>query len=65
MAELLRPSQVARMLNVNESTIRRWIASGHLIAIKTPGKQHRIDAASVERLMKLPPPVEPEAEAVA
>lgn len=56
MAELLRPAEVARLLNVSQGTIRRWITNGHLVAIKTPGGQHRIDAESVQRLMAFPRP---------
>jgi excisionase family DNA binding protein len=56
MAELLRPAEVARLLNVSQGTVRRWITEGHLTAIKTPGGQHRIDADSVARLMAMPTP---------
>jgi excisionase family DNA binding protein len=65
MTELLRPAEVARLLNVSQGTVRRWIAEGHLIAIKTPGGQHRIDSASVERLMVMPVPTAQTEKAVA
>ena len=32
MGELITRKEVARILNVSESTVYRWVCSGHLIA---------------------------------
>ena len=45
-------AEVARRLNVSVPTIQRWVDSGHLRAWKTMGGHRRIDAASVEALLK-------------
>lgn len=56
MAELMRPAEVARLLNVSHGTVRRWITEGHLVSIRTPGGQYRIDSESVQKLMTAPTP---------
>lgn len=39
------------MLKINPVTLRRWIASGKVTAIKLPGKkEYRITAAELERI---------------
>jgi len=55
MGELLKASDVARLLNVSGSTVRRWIEEGHLTSIRTPGGQHRITREAAEALMQAPP----------
>ncbi len=47
MGKLLRPGEVARLMDVSGSTVRRWILDGHLPSIKTPGGQYRIDPRAV------------------
>lgn len=43
--------EVADMLKINPVTLRRWIASGKVTAIKLPGKkEYRITAAELERI---------------
>jgi excisionase family DNA binding protein len=51
MMALLRPAEVARLLNVSGSTVRRWIIDGHLPSIKTPGGQYRIDPRTLDEWM--------------
>ncbi len=40
----------ARELEVNRSTVTRWIAAGKLPASRTPGGHWRVRAADVRRL---------------
>lgn len=51
MTELLKAKDVARLLNVDGSTVRSWIKSGRLPSIRTPGGQYRIDPRRIEELM--------------
>jgi excisionase family DNA binding protein len=49
--------QAARELGVAESSIRRWIRSGELFAVKVgPGRRYRIDPADLARLRVGPDP---------
>lgn len=62
MADLMKPEDVARLLKVTSGAVRRWITTGQLAAIKTPGGQYRIDAKAVEALLRQTggsPPDEP------
>jgi excisionase family DNA binding protein len=47
----LSPAEAAEMLQVDRSTVRRWINAGELPAIRTRpgGGQFRLDPADVER----------------
>lgn len=69
MPDLLKPEDVARLLNVSSSTVRRWITEGHLPAIRTPGRRLRIREADALKLIEPPVPSQlrpaDEAEAVA
>lgn len=38
---LLSPEEVADLLEVDASTVRRWIVAGHLPAIRLPGLRPR------------------------
>lgn len=50
---LLTTEQLADRLQVNVITIRRWIKSGTLHAIKLPGRAGwRIPLAEVERVLR-------------
>lgn len=51
MGKLLRARDVARLLDVDGSTVRGWIKDGKLPSIKTPGGQYRIDPRAVEELL--------------
>jgi len=55
--KLLTVKEVAKILRVDESTIRRWAHTGHLKAVAIPqngGKRHkyRFDANTVEALLQ-------------
>jgi excisionase family DNA binding protein len=41
----------ATMLGVSAKTVRRWIAAGHLAALRTPGGQYLVARAELERLV--------------
>lgn len=43
--------QVAAVLGVNESTVDRWLRTGQLRAVRTPGGSPRIRRADLERAM--------------
>jgi excisionase family DNA binding protein len=48
--QLLRPDEVAEILDVPLSTIYYWISTGKLEAIKLPGKTLRIQSKVIEEL---------------
>lgn len=49
---MLEMRAVAEQLNVSEKSVRRWIASGRLKSYRVGPRLIRVDAASVEALMK-------------
>jgi excisionase family DNA binding protein len=51
MAQHLRTREVAQRLDVTEETIRDWIASGKLPAVKI-GKSWRIRSEDVDRILQ-------------
>lgn len=44
---LLRPCEAAAALRVDRDTVARLAATGRLASIRTPGRRHRYDPASV------------------
>ncbi|MGV0636270.1 helix-turn-helix domain-containing protein [Mycolicibacillus trivialis] len=46
--------QVAEQLGVCEKTVRRWIAAGHIEAVRLGPRLIRVDADSVERFINTP-----------
>jgi len=60
----LSPTEAATQLQVNRSTIRRWIAAGVLPAKQTrPGGTYRLERAVVERFAAEQQVVHPTREA--
>lgn len=51
MAELLTAPQVARLLGVTATTIKRWEANGLLQSRTTPGGHHRFTRAEIDRFI--------------
>jgi CheY-like chemotaxis protein len=51
---LLKISEVASMLDVNPTTVLRWIERGYLKAIKYPSGSYRIERLEAERLSSRP-----------
>jgi excisionase family DNA binding protein len=52
MTDYIKPGKAAQMLGVSRDSIRRYVDSGALNAITTPGGQRRIDQASVESVIQ-------------
>jgi molybdopterin-binding protein len=50
--ELLTPREAARMLGISYATIKKWILSGKLKTVRTPGGHHRLTAASLKPYLK-------------
>jgi excisionase family DNA binding protein len=57
--EYLSPAEFARRLGVSVPTVRRWIDEGRLEAMRA-GRQVRISAAEIERLVRRRAPAERE-----
>lgn len=52
MVDYITPGQAADLLGVTRDTIRRYVDTGRLEGIKTPGGQRRIDRASIEQVIR-------------
>ena len=56
MPELLTVYEVAQVLRVNDTTVRRWIKSGSLEAIRLPHlnrrESYRIHQETIDKLLK-------------
>lgn len=50
MTDYILPGEAADLLGVTRDTIRRYVDTGLLEGIKTPGGQRRIDRQSVEQI---------------
>ena len=51
MNELIKPGEAALMLGVSRDSIRRYMDSGAISGITTPGGQRRIDRESVTSII--------------
>jgi len=49
MAALMTTPDVARLLGVTDTTVKRWIAQGRLRCVTTPGGHRRFDRGEIER----------------
>jgi len=49
MAALLTTPDVARLLGVTDTTVKRWIAQGRLQCVTTPGGHRRFERGEIER----------------
>jgi len=54
MERRYRVGEVARLLGVSPTTVRRWILSGRIRAERTPGGHYRIPESEVRRLLGRP-----------
>jgi len=52
MRQVLSIEATAEHLGVQVQTVRRWIAAGHLVAYRVGPKLVRIDAASIEAMLR-------------
>ena len=51
MTEYIKPGEAAQMLGVSRDSIRRYVESGAINGITTPGGHHRIDRESVASII--------------
>ena len=51
MTEYIKPGEAAQMLVVSRDSIRRYVDSGAINGITTPGGQRRIDRESVTSII--------------
>ena len=51
MTEYIKPGKAAALLGVSRDSIRRYVDSGAISGITTPGGQRRIDRQSVESII--------------
>ena len=49
--KLLTPGEVAAVFGVDQQTVRRWVRTGKLPAIRTPGGTRRYRASDVAALI--------------
>ena len=49
--EMISVTEAAERLGVNYRTIRRWIAAGHIDAVRVGPRLLKIDAAQLDRVM--------------
>jgi excisionase family DNA binding protein len=49
-ASLCFTSEAARLLKVNEMTVRKWADTGRISVVRTPGGVRVFDRAELERL---------------
>jgi len=51
MTEYIKPGEAAQLLGVSRDSIRRYVESGAINGITTPGGQRRIDRQSVDSII--------------
>jgi len=51
MTNYIKPGEAAEMLGVSRDSIRRYVESGAIDGITTPGGQRRIDRESVNNII--------------
>tara|TARA_R110000765_G_scaffold234251_1_gene337289 strand:- start:251 stop:538 length:288 start_codon:yes stop_codon:yes gene_type:complete len=51
MTEYIKPGKAAELLGVSRDSIRRYVDSGAIAGITTPGGQRRIDRQSIDSLI--------------
>jgi excisionase family DNA binding protein len=59
---LLTSTQVGVLLQVNPSSVKKWVNDGHIVAFRTPGGHRRIRAADLvsfldQHRIPIPPPL--------
>lgn len=48
---ILKTAEVARLCRVNSMTVRRWVAEGHLEAVRLPTGGYRFHRSAVDELL--------------
>jgi excisionase family DNA binding protein len=51
MTEYIKPGEAAELLGVSRDSIRRYVDSGQIDGITTPGGQRRIDRQSLDEII--------------
>jgi excisionase family DNA binding protein len=57
--QLLTSTEVGNLLQVNPSSVKKWVNEGHIVAFRTPGGHRRIRAADLVQFLdehKIPVP---------
>ena len=49
---LMTPGELAELFKVDVKTVARWVASGRIKSIKTPGGHNRFRRAEVEAMLR-------------
>lgn len=49
--ELVGVGAAAQILGVSISTVRRWEAEGHIVALRTPGRQRRFRVGDLRAVL--------------
>lgn len=50
-AELIKPSDAARLLGISYPTLKQWIYRGKIKTAKTPGGHHRVPESEIDRMI--------------
>jgi len=50
MEELLKPSEVMRLLKISRRTFYRWISEDKIRVVRLPSGQYRVPKSEVEKL---------------
>ncbi|MGA2559571.1 MAG: helix-turn-helix transcriptional regulator [Terracidiphilus sp.] len=61
---LLTPREAAASIGVSYATIKKWILSGSLKSVRTPGGHHRIAQSALAPLSAAPSVVQPEKQRI-
>lgn len=51
--EYYKTGQAAEVLGVHPDTVKRWVRSGKLFAVKTPGGRNLIPVSEVEKILTM------------
>ena len=52
MERMFKPSEVAKMLNIDRHTVTRWIREGRIKAVKLPSGRYRIPESEVRKILE-------------
>lgn len=57
--ENITPPQIARMFNINVSTVKRWVNKGFIASKRTPGGHRRISPTDIQNFIRHYPTLAP------
>lgn len=58
-AKLVRPRDAAKILGISYATLKRWVLTGRLRTVKTPGGHHRVPESELDRYLYRAPRKDP------